>query len=86
MAPKMTILSQNIFFVKSYSYVLLTHFLQERQRVRVRDGLVLVLVLVVNANTLYYTQVLCEFCVPKNSFHMLPRVLKASSESLAIAF
>ena len=24
-----------------------------------------------------YTQVLREFCVPKNSFHMLPRVLKA---------
>ena len=33
-----------------------------------------------------YTQVLCEFCVPKNSFHMLPRVLKAYFESLEIAF
>ena len=33
-----------------------------------------------------YTQVLCEFCVPKNSFHMLPRVLKAYLESLEIAF
>ena len=29
-----------------------------------------------------YTQLLCEFCVPKNSFHMLPRVLKAYFESL----
>ena len=33
-----------------------------------------------------YTQVLCEFCVPKNLFHMLPRVLKAYFESLEIAF
>ena len=33
-----------------------------------------------------YTQVRREFCVPKNSFHMLPRVLKAYFESLEIAF
>ena len=33
-----------------------------------------------------YTQVLCEFYVPKNSFHMLPRVLKVYFESLDIAF
>ena len=33
-----------------------------------------------------YTQVLCEFCIPKNSFHVLPRVLKAYFESLEIAF
>ena len=33
-----------------------------------------------------YTQVLREFCVPKNSFHMLPTVLKAYFESLEIAF
>ena len=33
-----------------------------------------------------YTQVLCEFCVPKNLFHMLPRVLKAYFESIEIAF
>ena len=33
-----------------------------------------------------YTQVLCEFCVPKNSFHMLPRVLKVYFEGLEIAF
>ena len=33
-----------------------------------------------------YTQVLREFCVAKNSFHMLPRVLKAYFESLEIAF
>ena len=31
-------------------------------------------------------QVLCEFCAPKNSFHMMPRVLKAYFESLEIAF
>ncbi|CAH3034612.1 unnamed protein product, partial [Porites lobata] len=43
---------ENFLYGSSYSYVLLTHFLQARQRVRVRDGLVLVLVLVVNANTL----------------------------------
>ena len=33
-----------------------------------------------------YTQVLCEFCVPKNSFHKLPRVLKVHFERLEIAF
>ena len=33
-----------------------------------------------------YTQVRREFCVPKNSFHMLPRVLKAYFESLEISF
>ncbi|CAH3123851.1 unnamed protein product, partial [Porites lobata] len=44
---------ENFLYGSSYSYVLLTHFLQERQRVRVRDGLVLVLVLVVNVNTLF---------------------------------
>ena len=33
-----------------------------------------------------YTQVLREFCVPKNSFHMLHRVLKVYFESLEIAF
>ena len=33
-----------------------------------------------------YTQVLLEFFVDKNSFHMLPRVLKAYFESLEIAF
>ena len=33
-----------------------------------------------------YTQVRREFCVPKNSFHMLPRVLKAYFGSLEIAF
>ena len=33
-----------------------------------------------------YTQVLCEFWVPKNSFHMLPRVLKVYFESLEISF
>ena len=33
-----------------------------------------------------YTQVLCEFWVPKNSFHMLPRVLKVHFESLEIFF
>ena len=33
-----------------------------------------------------YTQVLCEFCVPKNSFHKLPRVLKVYFESSEIAF
>ena len=33
-----------------------------------------------------YPQVLCEFCVPKNSLHMWPRVLKACFESLEIAF
>ena len=33
-----------------------------------------------------YTQVLCEFYVPKNLFHMLPRVLKAYFESLDTAF
>ena len=33
-----------------------------------------------------YTEVLCEFCVPKNLFHMLPWVLKAYFESLEIAF
>ena len=33
-----------------------------------------------------YTQVRREFCVPKNSFHLLPRVLKVYIESLDIAF
>ena len=33
-----------------------------------------------------YTEVLCEFYVPKNSFDMLSRVLKAYFESLEIAF
>ena len=33
-----------------------------------------------------YTEVRREFCVPKNSFHLLPRVLKAYFESLEIAF
>ena len=33
-----------------------------------------------------YTQVHCEFCVPKDPFHMLLRVLKAYFESFEIAF
>ena len=32
------------------------------------------------------TQVLREFCVPKNSFHMLPKVLKADFKNLEIRF
>ena len=42
--------------------------------------------LTVEAERSNYTQMLSEFCVPKNSFHMLPRVLKAYFESLEIAF
>ena len=42
--------------------------------------------LTVEAERSNYTQVLREFCVAKNSFHMLPRVLKAYFESLEIAF
>ena len=33
-----------------------------------------------------YTQALREFCVSKNSFHKLPKVLKAYFESLGTAF
>ena len=42
--------------------------------------------LTVEAEKSNYTQVLSEFCVAKNSFDMLPTVLKAYFESLEIAF
>ena len=42
--------------------------------------------LTVEAEKSNYTQVLSEFCVAKNSFHMLPTVLKTYFESLEIAF
>ena len=43
-------------------------------------------VLTVESERSNYSQVLCEFYVPKNLFHMLPRVLKVYLESLDIAF